>query len=308
MSATRTPTAPAQQLRVHPRRAARRLRMLCGAVVVFFLVALVHSLWTNPRLPKDVVWDYLFHELTLHGLVVTLYLTVLAMVIGLVGGTLLAIMRLSKNPVLSFCANLYLWVFRGTPVLIQIIFWGYLGALYPELKIGIPFTGITFVSFDANVITPTVAALLALGLNEVAYASEIVRSGILGVDAGQVEAASSLGMNSPQTLRRIVLPQAMRTIVPPMSNEVITMLKTTALVSVIAGKDLLTNLQQIYAQNFQVIPLLIVASIWYMAITSVLTLLQTHLEKRYSRGLTRTTPRGPMNRLVGFKRRGVVDA
>ncbi|WP_336216432.1 amino acid ABC transporter permease [Nonomuraea sp. LPB2021202275-12-8] len=304
MTADRGPgTGMPPPLRVLPRRGARRWRTAGAVVVAVLVAAILHSLWVNPRLDKQVVLNYLFRDLTLSGLAVTLYLTVLAMLFGIVGGTLLAVMRISKNRVLSTCANLYLWVFRGTPVLIQIIFWGYLGALYPRFDLGIPFTDVVFASVSTDILmTPMVAALLALGLNEAAYASEIVRAGILGVDRGQIEAASSLGMNTGQTLRRVILPQAMRSIIPPMGNEAITMLKTTALVSVIAGKDLLTNLQQVYSQNFQVIPLLIVASIWYMAVTSVLTLFQAFLERRYGRGTADVGSRGTAGRLFGIAR------
>jgi polar amino acid transport system permease protein len=209
------------------------------------------------------------------------------MVIGLVGGVGVAIMRLSQNYVLRWVALAYVWFFRGTPVLVQIIFWGFLGAFYPRIIIGIPFTDVVF--FDeqtSRLVTGTTAAILALGLNEIAYAAEIVRGGISSVATGQREAAASLGLSPAVTLRKVVLPQAMRVIVPPMGNEVITMLKTTALVSVIAGKDLLTNLQQAYAQNFRVIPLLVVASLWYLAMVTVLSLAQSRLEKRFGRGFS----------------------
>lgn len=260
-------------------------RWVAAGVVVLLVLTILESLWTNPNLDRSVIGEYLFAGVTLRGVVVTLYLTAAAMLIGIVGGTLIAVMRLSENPVLSTVATGYVWVFRGTPVLVQIIFWGYLGALYPELGIGIPFTEVVFASTETSaVIGGTLAAVLALGLNEVAYASEIVRAGILSVDEGQTEAARALGMSSSLTTRRVVLPQAMRVIIPPMGNETITMLKTTALVSVISGADLLTNLQDVYAQTFEVIPLLVVASIWYLAITSVLSLGQAALERHYGRG------------------------
>ncbi len=172
----------------------------------------------------------------------------------------------------------------------------------PQLIFGIPFTDITFFSASTStIVTGSVAALLALGLNEMAYASEIVRAGILAVDEGQTEAAHSLGMTPAATTRRIVLPQAMRVIVPPMGNETITMLKSTALVSVISGHDLLTNLQNVYSQNFQVIPLLIVASVWYLALTSLLSIPQAWLERRYSRGSRLPSNDGPFARLTGFR-------
>jgi polar amino acid transport system permease protein len=269
---------PVRPLR-HPGRWVGAL--LVGAV----LVGVLASLLKNPNVNWPLVRQYLLAPVTLRGVVVTLYLTALAMVIGIVGGTVVAIMRLSSNPVLSGVARAFIWFFRGTPVLVQIIFWGYLGALYPTLSLGIPFTGITFVEGrTSDIITAFLAATLALGLNEAAYAAEIVRGGITAVDRGQTEAALSLAMPPAAIMRRITLPQAMRVIIPPMGNEVITMLKTTALVSVIAGQDLMTNMQRIYSQNYQVIPLLVVASLWYLALTTLLSVPQAWLERRFGRG------------------------
>lgn len=279
-------SATAESVRISARAHPRPGRWVSGAVLLFLAAALVYSLWTNPRLDREVIGDYLFAALTLRGLWVTFYLTVAAMLIGIVGGTLLAVMRLSRNPVLVVLSSFYLWLFRGTPVLVQIIFWGYLGALYPYLSLSIPFTHHSLASTPtSSVITGTTAAILALGLNEIAYASEIIRSGIQSVDHGQTEACQALGMSSRLGMRRVVLPQAMRVIIPPMGNETIGMLKTTALVSVISGADLLTNLQKVYSQTFQVIPLLIVASIWYLVITSILTVGQRQLERRFGRGV-----------------------
>ena len=258
-------------------------------VVAVVVASVLWSLAKNPNLDWPTIGEYLFAELTLRGAVVTVVLTVVSMVIGVVGGIGVAIMRLSENYVLRWVAVAYVWFFRGTPVLVQIIFWGYLGAFYPNITIGIPFTDVVFLDErTSTLVTATTAAILALGLNEVAYAAEIVRGGIQSVASGQREAAASIGLSPAVTMRKVVLPQAMRVIVPPMGNEVITMLKTTALVSVIAGKDLLTNLQQAYAQNFRVIPLLVVASLWYLAMVTVLSIVQSRLEKRYGRGFTAT--------------------
>lgn len=280
------PSVPAKMpARIEARPVRHPLRWVAAAVVLLILSSLLVSLWNNPNVERDVVGDYLFKTLTLKGIWVTLYLTVVAMVIGIVGGAVIAVMRLSGNPVLQGVSMLYTWIFRGTPALVQIIFWGYMGALYPQIVLGIPFTHVAFVHQDTNaLIGATTAAILALGLNEIAYASEIVRGGILGVDRGQTEAAKALGMSEGQTTRRIVLPQAMRVMIPPMGNETITMLKQSSLVSVIAGNDLLTNLQDVYSQNFKVIPLLVVASLWYLALTTVLSLGQMVLERRYARG------------------------
>ena len=261
-------------------------RWVSGVVVGLLTASLLLAFAQNPAIDWPTVGEYLFAPLTLQGLATTIYLTVAAMVIGLGGGIVVAVMRLSPNPVLRVVSGLFVWVFRGTPVLLQLIFWGFIGAFLPKIVLGIPFTSIEFWSIETSMLIPaTVAALLALGLNEMAYASEIVRAGILSVDHGQTEAAYSLGMSPARTMRRIILPQAMRVIVPPMGNEVITMLKTTALVSVIAGRDLMSNLQMAYAQNFKIIPLLIVAAIWYLALTSILAIPQAWLERRYGRGV-----------------------
>ncbi|GAA1898388.1 amino acid ABC transporter permease [Lapillicoccus jejuensis] len=285
-------------------------RWVAAAVVTAVVVGVCWSLATNPQLRWDVVGRYLFTTLVLEGLWTTIWLTVVAMVMGVVGGTLVAVMRLSDNVVLSGLASGFVWLFRGTPLLVQIIFWGYLGALYPRLELGIPFTDVTLVSATtSSVVTGSVAAVLALGLNEMAYAAEIVRAGILGVDRGQTEAAHSLGMSPATTMRRVVLPQAMRVVVPPFGNETITMLKSTALVSVISGHDLLTNLQDVYSQNFEVIPLLVVASTWYLTLTSLLSVPQRWLEQRFSRGTSPSvaTP-GAVARLLGRLPRPAVPA
>ncbi|GJF31359.1 polar amino acid ABC transporter permease [Kitasatospora sp. NE20-6] len=273
-------------------------RWVAAAAALTSLVGLVGSLAKNPNLHWDVVGHYLAADLIFDGLTTTLWLTVAAMAIGLALGTLVAVLRLSSNPVLYGLSTLFVWLFRGTPLLVQIIFWGYAAALYKHLMIGIPFTTVTFVEFDTNqLISPLTAAVLALGLNEAAYASEIVRAGIQSVDPGQTEAAHSLGMKPALTMRRIVLPQAMRVIIPPMGNETINMLKTTAYVSVIAAHDLMSNIQDVYAQNYQVIPMLVVAALWYLALTTVLSVPQARLERRYGRGTTQAAQASPLRRM-----------
>ena len=259
-------------------------RLTAAVVLIVALAGTVWSIAKNPNVEWSIVGHYFFSTLVVNGVLVTLYLTFIAMAIGIVGAVGIAVMRLSENPVLSSIAKFYIWFFRGTPVLIQIIFWGYIGALYPRVELGIPFTHVTFFSTgSSSLITPMLAAILSLGLNEIAYSGEIIRGGISGVVKGQVEAAHSLGLTPAQTTRKIVLPQAMRIVVPPMGNEVLTMLKETALVSVIAGRDLMTAVQQIYSQNYQVIPLLVVAGIWYLLLTSLLSYPQRLLERRYGR-------------------------
>jgi polar amino acid transport system permease protein len=243
------------------------------------------------------VGDFLFDHRILHGLQITLELTALAMGIGIVGGVIIALMRLSPNPLLRGSSSFYIWFFRGTPVLVQIVFWFYIAALYPSIDLGIPF-GPSFIHLDANtLVTRFVAATLALGLNEAAYMSEIVRAGIISVDEGQMDAAQALGMTRLQTMRRIVLPQAMRVIVPPTGNETISMLKTTSLVYIIALSELFYSAQLIYSVNYKTIPLLIVASLWYLFCTSVLTIGQIYIERYFGRGRAREIPLTLMQRL-----------
>jgi polar amino acid transport system permease protein len=270
---------------------------VAGVIVLVVAVAVVNSVATNSRFEWSVVGHYLFDHRIISGLRVTLELTVIAMAIGIVLGVLLAIMRLSPNKLVSGSSWLYIWFFRGTPVLVQILFWYYIAALYPKIDIGIPF-GPSVIHADANtLIKAFTAGVLALGLNEGAYMAEIVRAGIISVDEGQSDAARSLGMTRLQTMRRIVLPQAMRVIIPPTGNETISMLKTTSLVSVIAVPDLLYAAQEIYSVNFKTIPLLIVASIWYLVCTSVLYVGQFYLERHYGRGSEREQEPTPLQRI-----------
>jgi polar amino acid transport system permease protein len=270
-------------------------RWVAIAGVAVLAAMLVNTILTNPRFEWSVVGEYFTSQTLLEGLRLTLILTAVVMAAGIALGIVLAIMRLSQNPILSGAAGAYIWLFRGTPVLVQLIFWFNLAALYPRLSLGIPF-GPEFVVLDANVlITPFVAAVLGLGLNEAAYMAEIVRAGIQSVDEGQTEASAALGMRRMMTMRRIILPQAMRVIIPPTGNETISMLKTTSLVSVISVGDLLYSSQIIYSRTFQTIPLLITASIWYLLVTTVLTFAQSGIERRYSRGTTRNT-RTPLGR------------
>ncbi|WFG43896.1 amino acid ABC transporter permease [Pseudonocardia alni] len=280
-------------------------RWVAIAVLAVLGAMLVNTLLTNENFGWPIVAQYLFSAPVLNGLANTLVLTVMSMLIGIVGGVGLAVMRLSPNPVLSGVAGVYLWLFRGTPLIAQLLFWSFLSALYPNLSLGIPF-GPEFVVFDTNsLITPFLACLLGLGLNEAAYMAEIVRGGIQSVDQGQSEAAGALGMTRAQTLRRVVLPQAMRVIIPPTGNETIGMLKTTSLVVVIGYTELLTSVQRIYSTNFQTIPLLIVAAAWYLLLTSLLTAGQRVIERRYGRGVAgAVTEATPLVRLFSFRTGG----
>jgi polar amino acid transport system permease protein len=291
------PTHPSESLKTVPLRHPGR--WVSAAVLLVFAAMLVHSLAFSSverggrrqqRFQWDVVGQYLFSGRVLRGLEVTLELTVLAMGIGIVLGIVLAVMRLSPNPVMTTVSWLYIWFFRGTPVLVQLLFWYNIAYIFPEFSLGVPF-GPSFVTVDLNTIPVFLIAGIGLGLNEGAYMAEIVRAGIISVDEGQVEAAQSVGMRRSQTLRLVVLPQAMRLIIPPTGNEIISMLKTSSLASVITVIELLGAVQQIYAVNYETIPLLMVASIWYLAVTSVLTVGQFFIERRYSRGAAR--PRLP---------------
>lgn len=257
---------------------------ISSIVMLIVVLLLVRLIVTTDNFQWDVVADYFMTRSVLEGLARTLQLTVIAMVIGLALGLPLAVMRQSSNPLLRTSSFLFVWFFRGTPVLVQIIFWFNLSALFPTLTVGIP-GGPTFYEADTNsLITPFFAAILALGLNQGAYTAEIVRSGLLAVDKGQTEAAAAIGMTKVQTLRRIVLPQAMRVIIPPLGSETISMLKVTSLVSVISLSELLYSVQAIYQATYQVVPLLLVASIWYLIVVSVMSVGQYFLERRFGRG------------------------
>jgi polar amino acid transport system permease protein len=267
-------------------------RWVVNAVVLVLIAWVVNAAVTNDELRWDVVGTYLFSPLVLNGLYTTVQLAVLSMIGGTVLGVALALMRLSENPLLRAISVAYAMIFRGVPVIVLLLFWFFLSALIPELGLGIPF-GPTFVSAPTNeVISQLGAALLAFALHEAAYMSEIVRGGILSVPRGQQEAADALGMSRAKTFRRIVFPQAMRVILPPAGNQFITLLKTTSLVLVVALPDLMTTVTQIYARNFQQIPLLIVASTWYLVCVGILSLLQSWLEQRFGQGVnTPTTSR-----------------
>jgi polar amino acid transport system permease protein len=255
---------------------------VAAVILVLIVAAGIRSMVTNPRFEWHVVGHYLFDHQIVSGLLLTSLLTAVAMVIGVVLGTLLAVMRRSQNRLLRGASVAYVTFFRGTPVLVQVIFWFNLAALYPSIALGVPF-GPALVRLNANTtITPLAAAILGLGLNEGAYMAEIVRAGINSVDHGQQEAAHALGMSNSLTLRRIVVPQAMRLIIPPTGNETITMLKTTAIVSVIGLSDLLYAAESIYTRTYQIIALLIVASIWYLVLVTFLSLVQVRIERAFS--------------------------
>jgi polar amino acid transport system permease protein len=262
-------------------------RWVAVAVIAVYAAQAIVFAVTNEAMHWDLIGGYLFEVSIMKGVLTTLKLTAISMIVGVVLGTLIAVMRQSENPVLRYVAAGYVWFFRGTPIVVQLLFWFFLASVLPEIGLGIPF-GPEFASWDTNkVITPFMAAILGLGLNEAAYMAEIVRAGIGGVDEGQSEAAEALGMSPVTMYRRVILPQAGRLIVPPTANQTISMLKLSSLVIVLSIQDLLGAATQIYNRNFQQIPLLMVASIWYIAMTTVLTIVQSKLEKRMSKGVHR---------------------
>jgi polar amino acid transport system permease protein len=260
------------------------LTQIAAVVILIVAVTVIYSLFTTEGFEWDVVGEYIFSPPVLQGVQMTLILTVICMALGIALGTVLAIVASSQNVVLRWAARIYIWVFRGTPLLVQLIFLYNLGALFPEIQLGVPFLP-PLLTLDTNqVITAWMAAVVGLSLNEAAYMSEVIRGGFLAISPAQREAAQALGMTRRQVFFRIVLPQALRVIVPPTGNQMIMLLKYTSLVSVIALHDLLYSVQSVYTQTFQVIPLLIVASIWYLAITSILSIGQSWIERYFGRG------------------------
>lgn len=255
-----------------------------GAVLLALVAMFIHLLVTNENLKWAVVWQYMFDPEILAGLGRTLLLTALAMIGGLAIGIVLAIMRLSKNPVFQTASWAWIWFFRGVPPLVQLIFWYNLSLLIPNVSIGVPFGPELWSASMNQLITPFSAALLGLSFTESAYAAEMIRAGIQAVSNGQTEAAATLGMSKGQTLRRIVLPQAIRIIIPPIGNDTISMLKFTSLVSVLALPDLLYSAQMIYARTYQTIPLLIVATLWYLVLSTILTFVEHFIEHRLKDG------------------------
>ncbi|WP_270772358.1 MULTISPECIES: amino acid ABC transporter permease [Actinomycetaceae] len=263
-------------------------RWISAVIVAIFALLLAKGFITNDNYQWDVVGKWLFSKTIVSGVVYTLILTVIAMIIGTILAITFAIMRQSVNPVLRWVATAYIWFFRGTPIYTQLIFWSLLPTLYPQIELGIPFAP-PFVSFDtATYFTPFWMAFVGLGLNEGAYLAEIIRAGLLSVDKGQWEAATALGMPRSMIFRRIILPQAMRVIVPPIGNETISMLKTTSLVSAIPFTLELTFVASTKGQSlFQPVPLLIAAALWYLFITSILMWIQAHIERYFGKGFDR---------------------
>lgn len=259
-----------------------------GAIVV--LVGLfLYGAATNPAYGWATYSKYLFNERILFGVWNTLQLTVYAMVLGVALGIILSVMRLSPNPVFQAVAWVFLWIFRGTPVYVQLVFWGLLPTIYQNVRLGVPF-GPTFFQLNLQSLSiPFLLAVIGLGLNEAAYMAEIIRAGITSVPEGQTEASTALGMSWGMTMRRTVLPQAMRVIIPPTGNELISMLKTTSLVTAVPYSYDLYSIasREIAARTFEPVPMLLVAATWYLIVTSILMVGQYYLERHFSKGISR---------------------
>jgi len=264
-------------------------RWVAAAVIIVLVGLFLWGAATNDAYGWSTYAEYLFNERILLGVFNTIQLTVYSMVIGIVLGVILTIMRLSSNPVLSSVAWVFLWIFRGTPVYVQLAFWGLMPTIYQNIQLGVPF-GPSLLHFDLQDLSfPFALAVIGLALNEAAYMAEIVRAGITSVPEGQLEASTALGMSWGRAMRRTVLPQAMRVIIPPTGNEVISLLKTTSLVTAVPYAFDLYSIatREIAARIFEPVPLLLVAATWYLVITSILMVGQFYLERYFSRGVSR---------------------
>ncbi len=275
-----------------------------GTVLVGLVVAgVVWSLVTNPRWEWDVVAEWFTAESVIRGLFETLKLTVIAGAAGFLLGFVLALMRLSRSPLLSSVSWTFSWIFRSTPLLVQLLLWYNLGYLYEKIVLGIPFTDVRFFEVETTTLmSQFAAAILGLSLHQAAYSAEIIRGGILSVDQGQLEAASALGIPAWDRSTRIVLPQAMRAILPTAFNEIIGLVKGTSVVYVLAYSELFYTVQVIYNRTQQVLPLLLVATLWYVVITSVLSVIQYYVERHYAKGAVRSLPLTPWQKTTRFLR------
>ncbi|MFS2224303.1 amino acid ABC transporter permease [Pantoea sp. B65] len=262
-------------------------RWISALLVALVLLAIANSMMNNPRFEWSVIAASFTEESILQGVLMTLKLTAISVILGFAGGTLLALMRLSANPVLVAVSWAYTWFFRGVPMLVQLFLWYNIAALYPTISLSLPWVGEIWSASANSLISPFSAAVIALVMHQSAYAAEIVRAGIQSVGNGQIEAARALGYRPAQIFRHTVLPQAMRAILPPAGNEVIGQLKTTAVVSVISLQDVLFSAQIIYQRTYEVIPLLLVATLWYLVMTSLLSIAQYYVERHFSRSSIR---------------------
>ncbi|MDH6629463.1 polar amino acid transport system permease protein [Streptomyces sp. LBL] len=284
-----TPSAGPEPIKAIPVR--HYGRYVTAVIAIAILVAIIYA-FGQGKINWNAVPDYFFDDRIMTGVGKTLLLTVLSMVIGIVGGIILAVMRLSKNPVTSSISWFYIWFFRGTPVLVQLFLWFNLGLVFEYINLG-PI----YKDYWSDFMTPLLTALLGLGLNEAAYMAEICRAGLLAVDEGQTEAAHALGMSHGKTLRRIVIPQAMRVIVPPTGNEVINMLKTTSLVAQVQFAELFRYAQDIGQNSGAPVEMYFLAAAWYLVMTSVLSVGQYYIERYYARGSSRALPPTPWQKV-----------
>ena len=271
-----------------PIRRRRLSWWVWSAVAILVLIGAVHFMVVTPGWQWSIVGEYLFKPEILRGVMNTIWLTVLSALTGLLAGGLVAYLRMSSNPALKAAGTAFIWLMRAIPALVVLLFIFFLGALVPQITLGIPFTDVVFVSLKTNdVINKFTAALIGLTLIQAAYVGEIYRAGILSVPKAQSEAAGAIGMTKAQAMRRIIMPQAIRVIIPPLSNELITLFKSTSLVSVIGFTELLTSVQLVYGRTYQTIPMLLVACIWYLVLTSIAMFGQSALERHFSRGFVR---------------------
>lgn len=280
-------------------------RWLTAVVIIAVVALFLYGAATNAAYGWSTYRKYLFDERISSAAWNTLQLTIWAMVLGVFLGVILSVMRLSPNPVFKSVAWVYLWIFRGTPVYVQLVFWGLFPTLYQNMQFGVPF-GPTFFHINLEGLSISfILAAVGLGLNEAAYMAEIIRAGINSVPEGQFEASTALGMSWWMTMRRTVLPQAMRVIIPPTGNEVISMLKTTSLVTAVPySLELYGRARDISGVIFQPIPLLLVAATWYLAITSVLMVGQYYLERYFSRGISRKLTSRQLEKLAAAQTGG----
>lgn len=276
---------PAAGLTVVPAR--HPWRWVATAVVAVLAAMAVNALVTNPAWDWPTVGRFLFAPSILNAVGLTLWLTVMGIVVGFTLGTVLALMRMSASPLLRAVSWTYIWIFRSVPLILQLLFWYNLALLYRVISFGVPFGPALFSVGTMDLISPVTAAVLGLALHQAAYAAEVVRSGFLSVDAGQLEAAAALGIPRPRQFRRILLPQAMRTILPTAGNELIGLVKGTSVVYIMALSELFYQVQVIYTRNGRVIPLLLVAAIWYLALTTVMSVAQYYVERHFGRGSRR---------------------
>ncbi|WP_084210880.1 amino acid ABC transporter permease [Pseudonocardia acaciae] len=286
---------PAAGLRVVPAR--HPWRWAATAVVAVLTAMAINALVTNPAWDWGTVRQFLFAPSILNAVGLTLRLTALGILVGFALGTVLAVMRMSASPLLRAVSWTYIWIFRSVPLILQLLFWYNLALLYRAISFGIPFGPGFFAVPTMDLVSPVTAAVLGLALHQAAYAAEVVRSGFLSVDQGQLEAAAALGIPRLRQFRRIQLPQAMRAILPTAGNELIGLVKGTSVVYIMALSELFYQVQVIYTRNGRVIPLLLVAAIWYLALTTVMSIGQFYVERYYARGALRTLPPTPIQRL-----------